>query len=347
MSFPSAVSIPSTVTVTTGARIHFGLLTHRPKSGREFGGAGVMVDSPGWRISVSRAEVDSIEASTVALATHPNCAERAASILNGLRSLRGGNGDDQNGSAAEGIAIKIETAIPAHQGLGSGSQLALSIARGLDRLSGGDSSVAELCRRAGRGGRSAIGTWGFELGGLLVDGGKLSRVGEDEDSGPAPLVSRVDVPEEWRFLLLLPRDSVGLSGEEETAAFSSLSGMSESATDRLCRITVMQLVPAFQEARFEEASAAISEYGRAAGEYFAGIQGGLFTHPVIAELAATLREAGAQGLAQTSWGPGCALLCRDESMAIELAELAGNFGAKWLDTQTVRGLNRGALVECS
>ena len=42
----------SAVTVSTGSRLHFGLLTHRPKSGREFGGVGVMLESPGWTIRV-------------------------------------------------------------------------------------------------------------------------------------------------------------------------------------------------------------------------------------------------------------------------------------------------------
>jgi len=338
---------PSAVTVTTGARIHFGLLTHRPKCGREFGGAGVMVDAPGWQILFSLSELDSIRVSSRALATHPDCAESARQILNRLRNSREEAHRHLSGAAATGVALKIEQAIPAHQGLGSGSQLALALARGLDRLFGGDCSVAELCRRAGRGGRSAIGTWGFEQGGLLIDGGRVASEQEDPNTGPAPLVARVDVPDEWRFLLLLPRDSFGLSGEEELAAFSSLTGMPESARDRLCRIIVMQLVPAFREVRFDEASAAIGEYGKVAGEYFAGIQGGLFTHPRMSELAARLDSAGATGLAQTSWGPGCFLLCRDKSMAAELASLARNSGSNWLDTQIVGGLNQGALVESS
>jgi beta-RFAP synthase len=333
------MNAPSEVTVTTGARIHFGLLTHRPESGREFGGAGVMVDSPGWRISFSRAEADSIHASTEVLAAHPDCVKRAGQILNRLRTAT-----DSTGPVA-GVELKIASAIPAHQGLGSGSQLALAIACGFDQLTGGNRSVAELSRRAGRGGRSAIGTWGFDLGGLLVDGGKLNRTKVGAESGPAPLVARVDVPEEWRFLLLLPRESSGLSGEEEAAAFSSLAGMSVLATDRLCRLIVMQLVPAFREGCFDEAAEAIAEYGKVAGEYFAGVQGGLFTHPQMSEVAATLESAGATGLAQTSWGPGCAVLCRSNSRAEELARLARNSNSDWLDTQIVRGLNHGAHVE--
>jgi len=159
-------------------------------------------------------------------------------------------------------------------------------------------------------------------------------------------VARVGIPEQWRFVLLLPRDSYGLSGTEEAAAFRRLQGVPVADTDRLCRIILMQLMPAFQEAEFTEAAAAVEEYGRVAGQYFSAIQSGLFAHPKLAELAAVLADCGGSGLAQTSWGPGCAVLCRDQVMAEELSRLALRQGADWLTTQIVRGLNRGALIEC-
>lgn len=344
-----APAMTNSVTVTTGSRIHFGLLTHRPKSGREFGGAGVMVDSPGWRITLSRAESDSLVASPEVLAVHPDCLTRTEKLLAKLRSIVSARSAG-SGNESVRVAVRIDSAIPAHQGLGSGSQLALAIARGFDRLRDTRLPVEELSRLAGRGGRSAIGTWGFALGGLLVDGGRVAEesVGDLAVSGrirPAPLVARVDIPSDWRFVLLLPRESAGLSGADETAAFGRLKGMPDSATDRLCRIIVMQLVPSFEEAIFDEAAAAIGEYGRVAGEHFSAIQRGLFTHPKLPNVAAALAEAGATGLAQTSWGPGCAVLCRDQAMAENVSRLAGTLGEDWLETRIVRGRNRGADVD--
>lgn len=319
---------PGEVTVTTGSRIHFGLLTHRPQSGREFGGVGVMIDSPSWQLKLSKSSADFGEAIEAARSAYPGCVERAGQILKQLR---------ETGVAPERpLGIQIESAIPAHQGLGSGSQLALALARASDRLSEKETPIEELSQQAGRGNRSAIGTWGFKLGGLLVDGGRY------DDGSTAPLVTRVDIPEDWRFVLLLPRDSAGLSGAAEADAFGSLPGMPDSVTNRLCRIIVMQLVPAFREVRFEEAALALSEYGKLAGEYFARIQGGLFTHPKMGALAEKLGEAGIRGLAQTSWGPGCAVLCRNQKMAAEVASLASG---KWLETRIVSGLNRGAAVD--
>ncbi|MFP6765854.1 MAG: hypothetical protein VB858_19645, partial [Planctomycetaceae bacterium] len=262
-------------------------------------------------------------------------------LLDRLR--RADTEDSQSAGTSREVAVEIKSGIPAHQGLGAGSQLALALACGLDRLSGRRSSVQELSHRAGRGGRSAIGTWGFEHGGLLCDGGRADSGAADR---LAPLVARVAVPEQWRFVLLLPTDSCGLSGPEEAAAFRQLKGVPDADTDRLCRIILMQLVPAFREAEFEEAATAIGEYGRVAGRYFSEIQCGLFTHPKLAALAASLAEYGGQGLAQTSWGPGCAVLCRNQTMAEKLSGLAVSQGAGWLTTQIVQGLNRGATIEC-
>jgi len=295
-----------------------------------------MVDAPGWRISMSRAPSDAFAAPPELLRIHSGCQTRVREILDWLRRT-GADG------AVPGISVEIESAIPAHQGLGAGTQLALAVACGLDRLAGCQSPVQELSRRTGRGGRSAIGTWGFEHGGLLCDGGRSDsgRAGE-----LAPLVSRVEIPDEWRFVLLLPRETQGLSGTEEVAAFRRLDGVPAADTDRLCRIIVMQLMPAFREAAFTEAAAAVGEYGRLAGRYFSAVQNGLFTHPGLTELAAVLADAGGDGLAQTSWGPGCAVLCRDQAMAEELSSLALRHREDWLTTQIVRGLNCGASIEC-
>src|SRR5204862_353231 len=77
---------------------------------------------------------------------------------------------------------------PEHTGLGVGTQLSRAVARA---VCPGVPAV-ELARLAGRGNRSAIGVYGFEAGGFLVDGGKR------DDAALAPLMARVDFPGDWR-----------------------------------------------------------------------------------------------------------------------------------------------------
>ena len=88
-----------------------------------------------------------------------------------------------------------------HTGLGVGTQLNLAIGAGLCRfLNLSEASIEELAATVGRGARSAVGTYGFRLGGLIVDAGK--------ESGQAlgKLATRVALPDTWRFVLFCQPD---------------------------------------------------------------------------------------------------------------------------------------------
>ena len=184
-------------------------------------------------------------------------------------------------------------------------------------LLGGETTVAatELARRVGRGARSALGIHGFEHGGLLVEGGKRHS---DEIS---PLVARLDVPPDWRLLLVTPSDRRGLSGDAERAAFARLTPMPRTLTEALCRIVLMELLPAVASADFAAAAAALREFGQLNGSHFAPVQGGVFADPQIAGFAKWLTNQGCVGVGQSSWGPTLWVLCHDELDAIRYRDL--------------------------
>jgi beta-ribofuranosylaminobenzene 5'-phosphate synthase len=327
------------VTVSTGARLHFGLLTHRPTSGREFGGLGVMVNSPGWTIAVSTidaaedSEPDRLTVADSATLACPETESRIAAVVDRIRRQKHLN--------VPPLDVSVLEAIPSHRGLGSGTQLALATARAIDAcLHSGQIPVDQLALLTGRGLRSAVGTWGFESGGLIVDGGKL----ELEPVGT--LAARLQFPPDWRFLLIFPNSASGLSGEDEIAAFENLSGMPQETTDTLCRLTVMQFLPAVQNADFGRASAAICQYGRRVGEYFAPAQGGIYVDSRMLDLSRRLADEGIEGFAQTSWGPTCAVLCQDEIMAARVSDLVQSTPqTRDCECLITSPLNRGATVE--
>ena len=89
--------------------------------------------------------------------------------------------------------MHVAKAIPAHAGLGSGTQLAVAIGAGLLKLEGLSRASAELGETAERGARSAIGMAAFEAGGFIVDGGRGPR---RAPAARPPL--RVPFPESWR-----------------------------------------------------------------------------------------------------------------------------------------------------
>lgn len=195
------------------------------------------------------------------------------------------------------IAITIESAIPEHVGLGSGTQMALAIGSALNALYGLGLTVRDMAAITERGLRSGIGIGIFEQGGLVVDGGR-----GDKTVTP-PLLVRMAVPEDWRFVLVFDRRGQGLHGAREVQAFSALPPFSPLEAARLCHLLLMQGLPAIAEQDLTQFGAVISELQRSVGGHFAAAQGGVFTSQEVAAVIAWFAEQGATAIGQTSWGP--------------------------------------------
>jgi beta-RFAP synthase len=316
------------IVVTTGSRLHFGLFAHGRSGGRQFGGMGVMIDNPGFAIRARPAAVDELHCG--------RWAKRVTKLLSRLRLT------SKSGAPLPALRLEIAHAPPAHVGLGSGTQLGMALATICSILGGEDEVPAvELARRAGRGLRSAVGLYGFRQGGLVVEAGKQTP---DEIS---PLVARIDFPADWRFALVRPQGVTGLAGSEEMTGFARLAPMPESLTNRLCRLALTEVVPAAIEHDFEQASAAIGQFGRLVGEYFAPVQGGILADDRMRRLAEKV-PSNLRGVGQTSWGPTLFILCPGADVARDLsADLAGDSAAADCEFTIAAPLNRGATVDLS
>ena len=307
--------------IETGARLHFGLLAVRAALGRQFGGCGVMIDGCGTRVRMSRAPRNDI----VATATWSPRIEQAIRAYHEAQPT------------AVPVRVEVLEAVPQHVGLGSGTQMSLAVARGLAELSGHRLEGATLAEVVGRGKRSAIGLHGFEQGGFLIEAGKR----RDEIS---PIAVRRDFPPDWRFVLVRSPGLVGISGEAEVAGFARLKPMPAETTDRMCRILLMDLLPALAQLDFEGFAEALYEYGQVVGGYFARIQGGPFADPAMKSMCEWLRPRGLRGVAQTSWGPTVAIACSSpehaEAVTLRLADSAWSGS----HVQIVSPRNHGATV---
>ena len=209
--------------------------------------------------------------------------------------------------------IEVLDSIPAHRGLGSGTQLALAVAAGVRSLCGlAAANAEEFAAMAGRGRRSAIGCHGFLRGGLLYELGSYS----DEPLGR--LAKRVDIPAAWRVVLITASQSPGLSGDRELKAFNQLPPVPEMTTARLEQLAASAIVPAAEQDDLEAFGEALFEYGRLAGECFASVQGGPYASTEIAACVETLRGLGARGVGQSSWGPTVFAIAADQAHAEEI-----------------------------
>jgi beta-RFAP synthase len=280
--------------IQTASRLHFGLLSlpagklwpnHQGQDtvpARRFGGVGLMVERPGLRLSVQPAADWSARG---------HLAERALVVARRFA-------ETVPAETIQPQQLNIEGA-PEHVGLGTGTQLSLAVGEALRRSwKLPPLSAVELARRVGRGQRSALGIHGFEQGGFLVE------AGQSVNGGISPLVARVEFPQDWRLVLVLPAGSKGIHGHGESQFFQELltQGADLAWTESLCRLVLLGMLPALAERDLPAFGEALHDFNRRVGDMFARAQGGPYAG-MLGEIVAFVRQQGVTGVGQSSWGP--------------------------------------------
>jgi beta-ribofuranosylaminobenzene 5'-phosphate synthase len=310
------------VRVEAPARLHLGMLAVAGNGERRFGGLGVAVDRPAVVVEARMADELSAEGAD---------GERALAFARRCHDALGLPG---------GAHLNVLEAIPPHVGLGSGTKLALAVAQALAVLHGRTVDAPALAQAVGRAARSAVGTWTFALGGLVIEGGV--RRGEER---PAPLLAHHPMPEQWRVVLVVPTAEAGLSGIAEEEAFRQLVPSPErSAT--IAQLVLTSLLPALVEGEVEEFGAALTRVQQLVGDAFATVQGGRF-HPRAGALVEALLHHGAAGAGQSSWGPAVYGVVGSEAAGRELARRMEDVVDGQGTVELVTFENRGARVEAS
>jgi beta-RFAP synthase len=285
------------VFVEAHARLHFGVLDLRGDRGRWFGGIGAAAPAPTTLVSASATET---------LEVVGEDAERAGEFARRFldhHDLRGG------------ARVRVHHALPPHAGLGSGTQLALAVGRALAAVHRIDADVPQIARAVGRGRRSAIGMWTFAGGGLVVEGGRLP---DRDDAGP--LVARLAFPSSWRCVVAVPAAASGLSGNDETAAFDRLPSPPDRDVERVAHLVLMALLPAVADADIDAFGSALTQIQEMTGRWFSLVQGGTFAPGPSESLVRQMREWGAAGVGQSSWGPAVYGVLAGETASTRLAQ---------------------------
>ena len=252
---------------------------------RHFGSIGVALNEHATRLSVTRAEQRTIKGPSAHRAD--KCLTLMCQALN----------------VSDKLNVTIDTAIPEHVGLGSGTQMSLAIGSALNAFYGLGLTVRDIAAFMDRGLRSGIGIGVFEQGGLVVDGGRGAK------TITPPMLVHLDIPGTWRFILVLDQRGQGLHGQQEIQAFKELPPFPKQEAERLCYLLLMQGLPAVVENDLIKFGEVITQLQRSVGEHFASAQGGIFTSPEVAAAMHWLAKQGAVAIGQTSWGPTgfCAL----------------------------------------
>jgi beta-RFAP synthase len=219
--------------------------------------------------------------------------------------------------------VSVERAIPPHVGLGSGTQLALSVACGVAELHSIGSTPLDLAHAVGRAQRSAVGTWTFAGGGFVVEGG---RRGDAGDVGP--LLARLAFPSGWRCVLALPNTQPGISGAAEARAFADLPAPDERETERVSYLVLMAMLPALAEGDLATFGRALTEVQELNGRWFARAQGGMYAAGRSTDIVALMRDNEVPGFGQSSWGPAVYAIVDGD---LEAARLADRIRAAYAD----------------
>lgn len=296
------------VRVTTGARLHFGLLGFA-KGHYPFGGAGVMIERPATCV-----EIRSVD---TARETRTDSRTAPPALVARLQDQIMCHWERMTGLPTSNLRLHVTQTAQRHIGLGSGTQMAMALALGLFRLHGRvKPTVEQLAESVQRGKRSSVGVLGFANGGFLLERGHQAN---------APIArsfDRVPVPSQWRFVLVRATRQFGASGSREKELLGRLAETPPVVTRRMLRMAEEEILPALRSGQIDTFADAVFEYGQMAGRVFSAVQGGIFANRHIEQLANSLRNLGARGVAQSSWGPTVSCIVESQTAAELLREQA-------------------------
>jgi beta-ribofuranosylaminobenzene 5'-phosphate synthase len=328
------------IEVRTCARLHLGLLDNNGEQGRLYGSIGLAVNRPSLLLRAEAAPslmIEGLESDRVA-----TYAQRFF---------------DRYGIPA-GAHLNLLRCIPAHVGLGSGTQLGLAVGSALARLAGLQLSIEEIALAVGRGLHSGIGIATFQHGGFVLDGGRriLSELSDSANSGrnrqidqtkAPPVIINYPMPKDWFFVVAIPKADPGLSGEKETRAFLQLPEAPARLVERISWVLLMKMLPALVEKDIANFGQALTGIQYMVGDCFASVQGGRFANPISGKIVSFLLNSGAAGVGQSSWGPTVYGLVQGRNNARELKKKAKIFMAEMGGGETfcVQPHNRGARVK--
>ena len=245
------------IRIKTTARLAFCLIDLNGERGRVDGCVGLSLNEPSLEIiATMQNNRPGLEISST------DCMVNEKMILDTFNSI------SKYYKNVKGIKIDILKAFSEHLGLGSGTQMRLSIAAALNALNNSQNDNITLAKQVARGGTSGIGVWSFKVGGLIIDGGHSFGVDGEKNSfipssisacSPPALIGRYDFPSAWKILCVSPIVKKRLFGESEIQLFKKSCPVDRGEVDSICWTILMRLLPAVAEENIFEYNRSIEE----------------------------------------------------------------------------------------
>ena len=346
MNVPNPVPLPIVsehMRVRSHGRIHFGLLEISEAEPNCYGGMGLMVET-----------ATAVLEAKISQSGHTGCVVEADAYWQPRIEAVSNKWLGTHGFLPVGSIRVIEAPLP-HQGMGSGTQMACSVAALLTAAEHRRTqfetpwianvtrlfSIESLSKQSQRGKRSNIGLCGFLDGGFVVDRGMQPASCSDEVS--LPRTQRFEFPD-WPVLVLQDTESRGDSGHDEARMFERCSVVPNSNRELMMKTIEQEILPAIESKDWERFDIALGRYGRWAGKIFEPVQGGVYRSPQIAHCVDVAIKLGLRGATQSSWGPTVCAFAKDAEHA-RWCQSRLQAELPQLKVSTTRGANGPAQVE--
>lgn len=226
--------------ITARYRIHVNSIDLNGTSQRCCGGIGFAVQQPALRLKVEKSNINEI------VTSHGAEAEKYLALVQSVEDFR--------------VKLRFEEmeAVRPHIGLGSLTQLKLSVLRAVRAVKGQSLDFGSIPPELRIGSTSGIGLGTFLYGGFILDGGyRVGRgvrmaINGEEAGNRAPILARYELPSDWGVLLAIPKTLQSISGRQERDFFDSITPIPKDETREIAHRILLGVLPAILERDFGE-----------------------------------------------------------------------------------------------
>ena len=332
------------VTVEASARLHLGFYNFL-EDNIVYGSIGISIEVPKVIVTASPSEGSSL---TVLNKTNIDADDVVNNVIKRVHNSLN--------IEIPGLKISIVEAIPRHAGLGSTTQMSLAIGMAIMKLLNKPIKVRELAVMLGRGRDSGIGIAAFEHGGFIIDSGRrlppnaiFVEPPKNINDLPYPIF-RAKVPNDWLFLIFIPKQRKGLDETSERKVMDVPSPVPRELKYELYKLLLLYLMPSITMNDIKAFGRTITKLQVLVGQYFSKYQGGTYCCDETEFVINSLLKHGAYGAGQSSWGPTAYGIVKGQKQAAKLlTNVRKDIEKKGYDMVyfITKAQNKGALIKVS
>ena len=308
------------------ARIHLGFLELDQKLPRFFGSIGLTISNFGLKIEIRTSRNFKVTCKNKALN------RKIKLILNKFNK----------NFKIEFCELLVYKEIPLHVGLGSGTQIALTVGFLISEFNSLSLTIEEIALFLKRGNRSGVGIQSFKKGGFSIDIGKK----KGKKHLPLELVN-IKWPEEWKVILLFDSKTESIFGEKEITKFKKINKEYKQSYNDNYATLIQMIIPGIIEKDFYTFSKGVNSIQGEMSKVFYG-DPQKFSSYKITKIFNFISKKKNYGFGQTSWGPTGFIFCENLKKRNVLLNSLENYinlnGLKGIRLIGVNGRNKGKFL---